>query len=218
MTSLKEALKEISSNQLHSADLLNSFDKIAEILLRHTKIVTPNVNYYLREIEFYFYDKEKHPDPYTHKNPRQELFGDWYFHRFRTIENFEKSNRNGVDITFGNKDTKRFGGILIRKIKNAETGNFIVGINRVARELIKNVGVEKIEKIALDSGEKAFDKEQLLHLESGCDNCSAPIFKTQRNGLIFKEDSLYKDYYKRAYCYYNHDLNVTEIIQVRPAI
>ncbi len=109
------------------------------------------------------------------------------------------------------------GGILIRKIQNTKTGDLIVGINKVARILIENVGEEFINDIALGFGQKAFDKEQPLHLEVDGNNYSAAIFKTQRNGLTFKENELAKKYYKIAYCYYNHNLNVSKIIEVRPA-
>lgn len=217
MTDLQMTLTDIITQQVRQSDLDKSFDEIAVGLLRQTKIVTPKDQYHLREIEIYFYDKENHPDPYTHKNKRQGEFGEWYFHRFTDIKTFLNSNRNGVDITFGNKATNLFGGILIRKIQNINTKELIVGINKVARELIKNVDEENINEIALGFGQKAFDKEQLLHLEVDGNNYSTPIFKTQRNGLTFKEDKLAKKYFKIPYCYYNHNLNVSQIIEVRPA-
>jgi len=98
-----------------------------------------------------------------------------------------------------------------------KTQELIVGINKVARELIKNVGEENVNEIALGFGQKAFDNEQLLHLEVDGNNYSTPIFKTQRNGLTFKEDELARKYFKIPYCYYNHNLNVSQIIEVRPA-
>ena len=194
-----------------------AFDEIAIGLLRQTKIVTPKDHFHLREIEIYYYDKDHHPDPYAHKSKRQAEFGEWYFHRFTDIATFLNSNRNGVDITFGNRADGTFGGILIRKIQNTKSGELIVGINKVARKLIENVGEEFINEIALGFGQKVFDKEQPLHLEVDGNNYSAAIFKTQRNGLSFKEDELAKKYYKIAYCYYNHNLNVSEITEVRPA-
>ena len=218
MTDLEKTLIDIIKQKVRQIDLDKAFDEIAVSLLRQTKIVTLTNQYYLREIEIYFYDKENHPDPYTHKNKRQVEFGEWYFHRFTEIGTFLKSNRNGVDITFGNKATNLFGGILIRKIQNTKSQELIVGINKVARELIKNVGEENVNEIALGFGQKAFDEEQLLHLEVESNNYSTPIFKTQRNGLTFKEDELARKYFKIPYCYYNHSLNVSQIIEVSPAI
>ena len=217
MTDITKILTEITTRPVAKNDLQNLFDKISICLLRQTKIVTQKDHFHLREIEIYFYDKENHPDPYTHKNKRQAEFGEWYFHRFKDISTFLKSNRNGLDITFGNKAESIFGGILIRKIQNTGTKELIVGINKVARKLIENVGPENINEIAVGVGQKAFDKNQLLHLEGDGNNYSTPIFRTQRNGLTYKEDELAKKYFKIAYCYYNHNLNVSEIIEVRPA-
>lgn len=218
MTDLIKILTDISTRKVGQNNLQMAFDEIAVGLLRQTKIVTPKDHFHLREVEIYFFDKENHPDPYTHKNKRQAEFGEWYFHRFIDISTFVNSNRNGLDITFGNKAENIFGGILIRKIQNTQTKELIVGINKVARKLIENIGEENVNEIALGIGQKAFDKNQLLHLEVDGNNYSTPIYKTQRNGLSFKDDELAKKYFKIAYCYYNHNLSVSEIMEVRPAV
>jgi hypothetical protein len=218
MTDLTKMLTDISTRQVETSNLQMAFDQIAISLLRQTKIVTLKDSFYLREVEIYFYDEENHPDPYAHKNKRQLEFGEWYFHRFTNINSFLNSNRNGLDITFGNKTKSIFGGILVRKIENINTNKLIVGINKVVRKLIENVGEGNINEIAVGFGQKALDINQPLHLEVDGNNYSSPIFKTQRNGLAFKEDELAKQYYKIAYCYYNHNLNVSEIIEVRPGI
>ncbi|HLX54298.1 MAG TPA: hypothetical protein VKR58_10170 [Aquella sp.] len=218
MIDLQKSLSDIALGHVVQNQLVNCFDNIAVLLLRQTKIVTPKDHFHFREIEIYFYDKEIHKDPYTHKNPRQGEFGEWYFHRYTDISTFLKSNRNGVDITFGNKDQKLFGGILIRKIQNTTTNELIVGINKVSRELIANIGEENTNAIALGVGGKAFDNKQILHLEVDGNNYSAPIYKTQRNGLAFRDDELSRDYFKIPYCYYNHNLNNSQIIEVRSAV
>ena len=91
-----------------------------------------------------------------------------------------------------------------------------MGINKVARELIDNIGRENVNNIALGNGQLAFDKEQLLHLKVGNPNFSKAIFKTQRYGLTFKNEETANRYYKAPYCYYNHDLNT--ITQVKPGV
>ena len=219
MTELQKNLSTLSSGKVVHKDLENAFDEVAINLLRQTKIVAGNKEFYLREIEIYFYNKETHPDPYAHKNKRQLEFGEWYFHRFSDIEPFLKSNRNGLDITFGNKELGIYGGILIRKIQDTKTKNeLIVGINKVARSIIDNAGTKNMNEIALGSGQKVFNNNEHLHLEEEENNYTTPIFKTQRNGLTFRDDDLSKTYYKIPYCYYNHNLNVAQIIKVVPAI
>jgi hypothetical protein len=218
MTDLIKLLTDLSSQTIAKEDLHKALDEIAVALLRQAKIVTPKDQFYFREIEIYFYDKDLHPDTYAHKNKRQLKFGEWYFHRYIDIEPFLNSNRNGVDITFGNEQKGIYGGILIRKIQNIKTGDLIVGINKVARVLIENIGKENANYIAKETRQFAFDKNQLLHLEVDGNSYSVPIFKTQRNGLTFKDEETANHFYKAAYCYYNHDLNVSQIIEVRPAV
>ena len=216
MQDLQKLLKDLTSAE--PQELENIVNEIAVCLLRQTKIVTPKEQFHLREIEFYYYDAQKHPDPYTHKRPRQALFGEWYFHRFKNVSAFLKSNRNGIDITFGNQESNLFGGILIRKIENIRTGELIVGINKVVRELIKDIPDVDVDSMVIGTGQIVFDRQQPLHLEVNGNSYSSAIYKTQRYGLSYKDNELAQDYYKRPYCYYNHNLNVKQIIEVRSAI
>ena len=211
-------LADLASQKVDKENIHKVFDEIAITLLRQTKIVTPKNQYYFREIEIYFYDKDLHQDTYAHKNKRQLKFGEWYFHRYIDIEPFLKSNRNGVDLTFGNELKGIYGGILIRKIQNIKTRDLIVGINKIARELIDNIGKENVNSIALNCGHFAFEKDQILHLEVENNNLSMPILKTQRNGLAFKDEETANHFYKAPYCYYNHDINISKIIEVQPGI
>ena len=215
---LAKGLSDLATQRYGIDNVSKVFDQLAVTLLRQTVIVTPKNNFNLREIEFYLYDKDLHPDTYAHKNKRQSEFGEWYFHRFTDIEPFLKSNRNGLDITFGNKEKGIYGGILIRKIENVQTKDLIVGINKVARELIENIGRENVNDIALGGGQSVFDKERKLHLKVGNPNFSKAIFKTQRYGLTFKNEETANRYYKAQYCYYNHDLNTNTITQVKSGI
>ena len=215
---LAKGLSDLATQRYGIDNVSKVFDQLAVTLLRQTVIVTPKNNFNLREIEFYLYDEVLHPDSYAHKNKRQSEFGEWYFHRFTDIEPFLKSNRNGVDITFGNKEKGIYGGVLIRKIENVKTKELVVGINKVARKLIDNIGRENVNNIALGNGQLAFDKEQLLHLKVGNPNFSKSIYKTQRYGLTFKNEETANQYYKAQYCYYNHDLNTNTITQVKSGI
>lgn len=217
---LVKILTDISSREVNLEALPQAFDEVAISLLRQAKIVTPKEEYYLREIEIYLNDGREHNDVYTHCNKRQLEFGEWYFHRYTTLEPFLKNNRNGVDITFGNEVEKIYGGILIRKIQNIQSGKMIVGINKVARELLDSIdnNRESADNLAVGKGHFAFNRDALLHLEVENNSFDKAIYKTQRNGLTFKNQEKANQFYKMPYCYYNHDLNVSEIIQVRPAV
>ena len=210
---LVKGLCDIYSKPHDENSLTRLFDEIAVGLLRQSKIVTPNEHFFIREIEFYFYNQEFHPDPFAHsftnKENRQKHFGEWYFHRYKDLKPFLNCTWNGVDITFGDEQHGSFGGILIRKIQNAITGDQIKGINRVVRALIKNIGEDNtgaMNDLALGFGQKVFNKNQLLHLEVANNNFSVPIYKTQRNNLGKKKTEGTEKFLELSYCYYNHDL------------
>ena len=192
---LVKGLSDLAIQKYNKEDFSSLFDEVAIALLRQTLVTTAENNYYLREIEFYFYDKGTHEDSYAHENIRQQDFGEWYFHRFKNFEPFMKSNRNGVDITFGNKQRGIYGGALIRKIENAKTGELFIGINKVVRELIKNIPDQAVTQLALGNGQFAFDEKQLLHLKVGRSLFSSPIFKSPRHGLSFKNEAKANTFY-----------------------
>ena len=217
MTDLINLLTDLSTGKIAKNDLNEAFDEIAIALLRQTKIVTSKDEFYLREIEIYYYHKYIHADPYAHKNKRQLEFGEWYFHRYTKIESFLKSRRNGVDITFGNSQRGIYGGILIRKIQNTNTSQMIAGINKVARVLIDNIEKENVNDIANGSGQLAFHKNQFLYIDIEANNLQTPVYKAQRNGLKFKDEEVANDFYKAVYCYYNHNLNTSQIVEIRLA-
>ncbi|KAJ3085695.1 hypothetical protein HK102_013922 [Quaeritorhiza haematococci] len=63
--------------------------------------ISGHVHHYYRlsEIEFYFYDKCHHPDPFTHKQPQQLTRAQWYFHK--QGNSYRGGTWKGLDITFG---------------------------------------------------------------------------------------------------------------------
>ena len=68
---LVKGLSDLVTKQYDKDNVSKMFDGLASTLLRQTVIVTPKNNFNLREIEFYLYDKDLHPDTYAHKNKRQ---------------------------------------------------------------------------------------------------------------------------------------------------
>ena len=116
------------------------FSKYANKLMNEYCLKVDDKKYNLIEIEFYFYDKENHPDPYIYCNEKQKECGEFYFHG------------SGMDITFGNG--KCYGGILIRSIMNEE-GQYINGSLKLLEELFcDEIDKLKIELIEKDIGKK----------------------------------------------------------------
>ena len=114
------------------------FSKYANKLMNEYCLKVYDKKYNLIEIEFYFYDKENHPDPYIYCNEKQKECGKFYFHG------------SGMDITFGNGIC--YGGILIRSIMNEE-GEYINGSLILLEELFGDeIDKSKIELIEKDIG------------------------------------------------------------------
>lgn len=110
-------------------DHLEWFTSIADELMNKWSLRVDKIEYRLTEIEFYFFDADYHPDPYVHKNDRQLSNGQWYFHG------------SGLDITFGDKSRKAYGGILIRGIQNVDTEEYINGSLKLLSEIFKQFGM-----------------------------------------------------------------------------
>lgn len=102
------------------------FNVMAKDLMNSLSIVAGNEYYRIVECEIYYYDKENHPDIYTHKSPKQLEACNWYFHG------------SGIDITFGNKSQNIYGGILIRGIRG--DNRYISGPLNVKDELLNKMG------------------------------------------------------------------------------
>ncbi len=102
------------------------FLRIASELMNFHVLIAGNQTYRFTTLEFYYFDKENHPDIYSHQHALQKTTGKWYFHG------------SGLDITFGNEDVH--GGILIRGIKNLQKNTFINGPINCVQELFSNLG------------------------------------------------------------------------------
>ena len=119
------------------------FSKYANKLMNEYCLKVDDKKYNLIEIEFYFYDKENHPDPYIYCNEKQKECGKFYFHG------------SGMDITFGNG--KCYGGILIRSIMNEE-GQYINGSLKLLEELF----CDEIDKLKIELIEKDIGNENIF--------------------------------------------------------
>lgn len=106
ITSLKARLSAIPNT-----GFTTYFEDIAKLIMNNCIIKKGNDKYEIVEIEFYIFTPE-HQDVITY--PREAAAGQWFFHQ------------SGVDLTFESND-KHFGGILIRGIRNIDTGKLSLG-------------------------------------------------------------------------------------------
>lgn len=88
-------------------EILTEFEEAAKLLMNLCSIQKGEKEYEIVDIEFYMYNIQ-HPDVITY--PRDMKMGRWLFHP------------SGVDLTF-DSTPDRFGGILIRGIRNVNDDN-----------------------------------------------------------------------------------------------
>lgn len=217
MTDLEKTLSDVATNKVPPKDLEKIFDEISICLLRQTKLVAGDSQYLIKEIEFYFSGEYyNHFDSYAHSNQyktvqRQGEFGEWYFHRYKSSETYTKQKFRGLDISFGSKKYKNFGGILIRRIQMINNTQIIDGISNIVGEIINKIGAAELHNVATQTGKLVFNKNCSLHLEVHGNSYDKPIYKATR--LIPKPDTEVKEeFYSKFYRYFNFP----EIKQVRP--
>lgn len=169
---LYSTLLKIVNETKNQAQLENGFIQAAKLLLLQSNLLVSNKAYQLLDIEFYFYNEKIHPDPYSHSfqyassvRKKQSVTGSWYFHRFTGIEKYTHTRR-GLDLTYGDGEKERYGGILIRAIKNLQDNRIIYGPSRVVAEIISAAeNPSQLERIAFDdSAGLAFNTNELLYL------------------------------------------------------
>ena len=138
MELLEELSQKLCKKNINNYQVV--FSEYANKLMNEYCLKVDDKKYNLIEIEFYFYDKENHPDPYIYCNEKQKECGEFYFHG------------SGMDITFGNRIC--YGGILIRSIMN-QKGEYINGSLILLEELFGDkIDKSKIELIEKEDIEK----------------------------------------------------------------
>lgn len=109
--------------EINNEKVENSFDRIANDLLKNYALFVNNTEFRFTEIEFYYYSEIYHPDNYTHEHNRNA--GEWRFHN------------QGLDLTF-QSDEKSDGGILIRGILSES--KYVNGPRKVLGEIFQSFG------------------------------------------------------------------------------
>lgn len=166
-----ENLKKLLGNPfdgLKKADVDGFVDKskkIAKDLLCNYCIKCGNEKYNFAEIEFYYYETDRWEEPWNEKTyPRKgKDAGDFFFHY------------SGFDLCFNSnygEDKAKYGGILIRSLKNGE-GKFITGPSVCSLEILNTCMKEK------SLPELTHDKNK------ECKFCEDSI---ERRGITYKDN------------------------------
>ena len=210
------------------------FDKIAHRLLNRTLICTPKNKYRICEIEFYFTDNKKLTDPFIHTDEFQETPNQFYFHR-QNGKGFKSGTYKGLDLTFGLRSKKTFGGILIRSIRNKKTGEITEGPCKCVQHFLEDNNVincgelyELLEKNVVITNDRTKPLYTRTIKSANNKMNNNKIFKGPRVGLTLKNrinwclrtEYLMKPWrycniipskYKPTLIVYEHVLNNTEV-------
>lgn len=127
-----QQLMTLNAN-MNTIDVESRFEQIAKMLFEDFAIQKGETVYLFKEIEFYFYNKN-HRDIITHPRVSKPLC--WYVNDFGGIDlNFESKikfenrlNSNGKNVKkYVLDESAYFGGVLIRQLKEVESGEILKG-------------------------------------------------------------------------------------------
>ena len=169
--------------KMNESNVQNQFKEIAENLFQHCYIKCGAKKYYFAEIEFYYYDKNEEKGLNKEWNERTyprdgKKAGELFFHY------------SGVDICFySSYDDGKFGGILIRSLKDAVSKQYITGPTVCMLEILNECSKEMPSLEILKENEEYTDY----------DLCKDPI---TRYGIRYKDENM-KD---EPLCFFDKNL------------
>lgn len=143
--------------------------------------------YEIIEVEFYVNEND-HPDVFSHSTIDQKQNGFFCFHRTGTA--FREGNYKGVDIAIGSPE--RFGGILIRSLRDEESGRIIEGPSNVVGEILRLYKVHKVRDLVLQVDLNIEGQDLCLVEHAGP---SMRPLRTPRVGLTLKKQQQEKIFF-----------------------
>ena len=154
-------------------------------------VVNDEICFRLCEIEFYFYQANRHPDTFTHRHPNQMQPYQWYFHRqsLSIASNYRAGTYKGLDITLSSMKDESYGGILIRSIQNKQTGKIHEGSCIVVDTILKlssNQTIKQLVEEKLNNNLDIFHRNSSIYLRSISSDSPCEIVSSPRVGLTLK--------------------------------
>ena len=170
-------------------DIDSELKRIAKVLMNEYCISNGGEYIYRPvEIEFYIYDKVKHPDTHVYPRDKKEA-GELFFHL------------SGMDICFKSSlEEGRFGGILIRaleRVKDGETiriGGPLTCVNEVLNTAKSHTGI------------------QVVHC---CNHMSRPTKCIGKRKGINQSTTLKDEYWNKKYRFLRDDFNLGDKITMK---
>jgi len=176
-----ELQEEIEKSNGDIKKLQCLFYKISKDIMKNYVLQIDDLKIELKELEFYLFDCEKHPDIYVHQNDIQKNTSNFlYVHD-------SWGNRGGLDLTFGNG--KYYGGILIRGIKI--DGKYISGPVKLRNYIVSKLPKEKTINSYKDLQEYFYSIKNNISFIEEHNASDTTIFHSTRFGLDEEKTSKY---------------------------
>jgi len=158
--------------------LEDKFKTLAHYLMNYLYLHVGYHEYRVVELEIYYHDPEKHPDPYVQLDIDRLSAGEWHF------------NGRGVEITMGDWEKGIYGGILIRGLRTIdEQSRYVNGSKEVVREIFSGLGNITNDDFSIS----------IKELQDGAVTEEEPI-RTSRVGLRKRKNDP-EDYAAKKYRY-----------------
>ncbi len=182
MTVIEQLRSDLSASAATSSAPAAAFASMARTLLHGCELSLGSESFRLIEVEFYA-TVRGHEDPYTHCDPRQSRWGEWYFHRAGgTLRN---GTFKGVDLTFGSEFTG-CAGILLRGARALDEARTLDGPCVLVDAAIDLGGFRSIAELAAGVEgpivSRATDSQPAMALTL-CASRNGAIVSTPRVGL-----------------------------------
>ena len=192
---------------MKTSDIEERFEQIAKMLFESFAIQKGETMYLFKEIEFYFYNKN-HRDIITHPRVSKPLC--WYVNDFGGIDlNFESKIKFENRLNSKGKNVKKyvldesayFGGVLIRQLKEVESGEILKGPLACA-ELFRCYDATGVDHdfpvlVEHDNGMMGYIREPRVNLlrskQSVEDKVNNILYQYHDNAQSSKE-TLYQDF------------------------
>lgn len=206
MDLLYKTLSNIAETSRTPQEVEAGFLKAASLILIDYQLIVGDESFEVLELEFYFYQKNIHPDPYSHAFqypkrviPKMSVTGSWYFHRFIGIDKYTHTRR-GLDLTYGSAEREAYGGLLIRSVKRESDGKRISGPSNVVAYVLEAAdNPEAIQHLAFNRDEgMAFQPDSVIRFKQRVKPPFKTVYQTSRHGLGDKMP-FYRD---KEYRYY----------------
>ena len=163
---IQESLLQKPLEKMNGCNIQEVFEEIAKNLFNNFYIHCGERKYYFVEVEFYYYDKEK----YLQDQERYKWYGVTYSRTNKSAGDFFY-HLSGFDICFNShydEDDAKFGGILVRSIKD-EKGVVTTGpltckdliLNSCDNEMPKLDSYKPEVEIKLESTIRSLGKEDM---------------------------------------------------------